>query len=143
LHCVFDLWADQWRRRHAQGDVVVVRFADDFVVGFEYREDAERFWSDLRDRLAKFSLELNAEKTRLIRFGRFAAQQCQERGLGKPETFRFLGFTHICGKSRSGRFQLKCQGPPKNVGRSPLKNVGRSWWVRAGCCDWGDVSSVG
>jgi RNA-directed DNA polymerase len=107
LHYVFDLWADQWRRRHARGDVVITRFADDFVVGFEHREDAKRFWSDLRDRLAKFSLELNAEKTRLIRFGRFAAQQCQERGLGKPETFRFLGFTHICGKSRTGRFQLK------------------------------------
>jgi RNA-directed DNA polymerase len=106
LHYVFDLWADQWRRRHARGDVVVVRFADDFVVGFEHRDDAERFWSDLRERLARFSLELNAEKTRLIRFGRFAAQQCQERGLGKPDTFRFLGFTHICGKSRSGRFQL-------------------------------------
>jgi len=107
LHYVFDLWAEQWRRRHARGDVVIVRFADDFVVGFEHREDAERFWADLRDRLAKFSLELNAEKTRLIRFGRFAAQQCQERGLGKPETFRFLGFTHICGKTRTGRFQLK------------------------------------
>ena len=107
LHYVFDLWADQWRRRHARGDVVIVRFADDFVVGFEHRGDAERFWSDLRDRLAKFSLELNAEKTRLIRFGRFAAQQCRERDLGKPETFRFLGFTHICGESRSGRFQLK------------------------------------
>jgi RNA-directed DNA polymerase len=107
LHYVFDLWADQWRRRHARGDVVVVRFADDFVVGFEHRSDAERFWSDLRDRLAKFSLELNAEKTRLIRFGRFAAQQCQDRGLGKPETFRFLGFTHVCGMDRRGRFQLK------------------------------------
>ena len=107
LHYVFDLWADQWRRRHARGDVVITRFADDFVVGFEHRSDAERFWRDLRDRLAKFSLELNAEKTRLIRFGRFAARQCRQRGLGKPETFRFLGFTHICGKSRSGRFQLK------------------------------------
>jgi RNA-directed DNA polymerase len=107
LHYVFDLWADQWRRRRARGDVVIARFADDFVVGFEHRGDAERFWSDLRERLAEFSLELNAEKTRLIRFGRFAAQQCQERGLGKPETFRFLGFTHICAKSRSGRFQLK------------------------------------
>ena len=107
LHYVFDLWADQWRRRHAHGDVVIVRFADDFVVGFEHRGDAERFWSGLRDRLAKFALELNAEKTRLIRFGRFAAQQHRERGLGKPETFRFLGFTHICGESRAGRFQLK------------------------------------
>ena len=107
LHYVFDLWAHQWRTRRARGDVVITRFADDFVVGFEHRSDAQRFWSDLRDRLAKFSLELNAEKTRLIRFGRFAAQQRVERGLGKPETFRFLGFTHICGRSRSGRFQLK------------------------------------
>ncbi|MGH2843645.1 MAG: group II intron reverse transcriptase/maturase [Solirubrobacteraceae bacterium] len=107
LHYVFDLWAHQWRTRHARGDVVISRFADDFVVGFEHRSDAERFWADLRDRLAKFSLELNAEKTRLVRFGRFAAQQRIERGLGKPETFRFLGFTHICGKSRNGRFQLK------------------------------------
>ena len=107
LHYVFDLWAHQWRARHARGDVVIVRFADDAVVGFEYREDAERFWADLRDRLAKFSLELNAEKTRLIRFGRFAAQQRKERGLGKPETFQFLGFTHICGKTKAGRFKLK------------------------------------
>jgi len=91
LHYVFDLWADQWRRRHARGDVVVVRFADDFVVGFEHRNDAERFWSDLRERLARFSLELNAEKTRLIRFGRFAARQCQELGLGKPEALGRAG----------------------------------------------------
>ena len=98
LHYVFDLWAHQWRVRHARGDVVIVRFADDAVVGFEYREDAERFWADLRDRLAKFSLELNAEKTRLIRFGRFAAQQRKERGLGKPETFQFLGFTQFGGR---------------------------------------------
>ena len=107
LHYVFDLWAHQWRTRHARGDVVIVRFADDAVVGFEYREDAERFWADLRDRLAKFNLELNADKTRLIRFGRFAVQQRQERGLGKPETFQFLGFTHICGKTKAGRFKLK------------------------------------
>jgi group II intron reverse transcriptase/maturase len=108
LHYVFDLWAHQWRTRHAHGDVVIVRFADDFVVGFEHREDAERFWEDLRDRLAEFSLELNAEKTRLIEFGRFAAERRKARGLGKPETFRFLGFTHACGKTRkSGRFKLK------------------------------------
>jgi RNA-directed DNA polymerase len=106
-HYVFDLWAHQWRRRHARGNVVIVRFADDAVVGFEHRDDAERFWADLRDRLARFGLELNAEKTRLIRFGRFAAQQRQERGLGKPETFSFLGFTHICAQSRKGRFKLK------------------------------------
>jgi RNA-directed DNA polymerase len=106
-HYVFDLWAHQWRRRHARGNVVIVRFADDAVVGFEHRDDAERFSADLRDRLAKFGLELNAEKTRLIRFGRFAVQQRQERGLGKPETFSFLGFTHICAQSRKGRFKLK------------------------------------
>ena len=99
-HYVLDLWAHQWRTRHARGDVVIVRWADDFVVGFEYREDAERFWAELRDRLAKFGLELNAEKTRLIEFGRHAARDRAARGLGKPETFQFLGFTHICGKTQ-------------------------------------------
>jgi RNA-directed DNA polymerase len=107
LHYVFDLWAHQWRSRHARGDVVIVRFADDAVAGFERREDAERFWSELRDRLAQFSLELNAEKTRLVQFGRFAAQNRAERGLGKPETFSFLGFTHVCATTRNGRFKLK------------------------------------
>jgi RNA-directed DNA polymerase len=107
LHYVFDLWADQWRRRHARGDVVITRFADDYVVGFEHRDEAERFLADLRGRLAEFGLELADEKTRLIEFGRFAAERRRARGLGKPETFQFLGFTHICGKTRSGRFQLK------------------------------------
>jgi RNA-directed DNA polymerase len=107
LHHVFDLWAHQWRDRHAHGDVVIVRFADDLVVGFEHRDDAERFQADLRARLAEFALELNAEKTRLIEFGRFAALDRQKRGLGKPETFTFLGFTHICAKTRNGRFKLK------------------------------------
>jgi RNA-directed DNA polymerase len=107
LHYVFDLWAHQWRTRHAHGDVVIVRFADDFVVGFEYRNDAERFWADLRERLAQFCLELNAEKTRLIEFGRFAARDRRARGLGRPETFQFLGFTHVCAKTRKGRFKLK------------------------------------
>jgi group II intron reverse transcriptase/maturase len=107
LHYVFDLWAHQWRTRHAHGDVVIVRFADDFVVGFEHREDAERFWADLRDRLAQFGLELNAEKTRLIEFGRFAARNRKTRGLGRPETFGFLGFTHACAMTKKGRFKLK------------------------------------
>ena len=107
LHYVFDLWADQWRRRHAHGDVIIVRFADDYIVGFEHQGDARRFLADLRGRLAEFSLELATEKTRLIEFGRFAAERRQKRGLGKPETFGFLGFTHICGKARNGRFQLK------------------------------------
>ena len=104
---MFDLWADQWRRRHARGDVILVRFADDYVAGFEHREDAERFLADLRDRFAKFSLELHPEKTRLIEFGRFAARGRARRGDSKPETFEFLGLTHICAKTRTGRFTLK------------------------------------
>jgi len=107
LHYVFDLWADQWRRRHARGDVILTRFADDYVAGFQHRDDAERFLADLRDRLAKFGLGLAAEKTRLIEFGRYAAERRAERGLGKPETFDFLGFTHICAKTTNGQFKLK------------------------------------
>jgi group II intron reverse transcriptase/maturase len=106
-HYVFDLWAHHWRGRHAHGDVIIVRFADDAVVGFEHREDAERFWAELRDRLVQFGVELNADKTRLIEFGRFAAQNRKRRRLGRPETFRFLGFTHICAKTKTGRFKLK------------------------------------
>jgi RNA-directed DNA polymerase len=107
FHYAFDLWAHQWRERQACGDVVIVRFADDIVVGFERRDDAERFRRDLGERLAKFALELNAEKTRLIEFGRFARERRSKRGLGKPETFEFLGFTHICAEGRTGRFKLK------------------------------------
>jgi len=106
LHYVFDLWADQWRRRHAHGDVILVRFADDFVAGFQHRDDAERFKADLRDRFAQFSLELHPDKTRLIEFGRFAAANRQARGAGKPETFRFLGFAHYCATTRTGRFRV-------------------------------------
>lgn len=107
LHYVLDLWADQWRRRHAHGDVILVRFADDYMAGFEHRDDAERFLADLRERFAKFALELHPDKTRLIEFGRFAAQSRAGRGLGKPETFEFLGFTHMCARSRRGWFKLK------------------------------------
>jgi RNA-directed DNA polymerase len=107
LHYVFDLWADQWRRRHARGDVILVRFADDYVAGFEHREDAERFLADLRERFAEFNLELADEKTRLIEFGRFAAQRRKARGFGRPETFDFLGFTHCCAQTQNGRFLLK------------------------------------
>jgi len=107
LHHVFDLWADWWRRRHAHGDVIIVRFADDITIGFEHEQDAQRFWADLRERLAKFGLELHPDKTRLIEFGRHAARRRRARGLGKPETFDFLGFTHICAESRSGRFWLR------------------------------------
>ena len=107
LHYVFDLWARQWKQRYARGEVVVVRFADDLVLGFQHRDDAERFWADLRERFAQFNLELNDDKTRLIEFGRFAAENREAQGLRKPETFDFLGFTHICAKDRRGRFKLK------------------------------------
>jgi len=101
LHYVFDLWVEAWRKKVAKGEVVVVRYADDLVVGFENRAEAERFLAEFRERLAKFGLELHAEKTRLIEFGRFAASNRKRRGEGKPETFTFLGFTHYCGKQRS------------------------------------------
>ena len=107
LHHVLDLWVDWWRRRHARGDVIIVRWADDFIVGFEHEQDARRFLVELRERLARFGLELHPDKTRLIEFGRHAARRRRARGLGKPETFDFLGFTHICAKSRSGRFWLR------------------------------------
>jgi len=100
LHYVFDLWVEAWRKKVAQGDVIVVRYADDLVVGFESRAEAERFLEAFRERLSKFGLELHPEKTRLIEFGRFAAPSREKRGEGKPETFTFLGFTHYCGKRR-------------------------------------------
>lgn len=106
LHYVFDLWVQRWRRKQARGDVIAVRFADDFVVGFQHREEAERFLTELRDRFAKFGLELHPEKTRLIEFGRFAEKNRRDRGDGKPPTFNFLGFTHICGKTRNGKFAV-------------------------------------
>ena len=106
LHYVFDQWAHQWRGRHAHGDMVIVRFADEYIVGFEQESDARQFLSDLRGRLAKFALELAPEKTRLIEFGRHAAARRAARGLGRPETFQFLGFTHISAKTRNGRFKL-------------------------------------
>jgi group II intron reverse transcriptase/maturase len=106
LHYVFDLWIQRWRQKQARGDIVIVRFADDFVVGFQHRHEAERFLAELRERFARFGLELHPDKTRLIRFGRFADQNRRERGEGKPETFNFLGFTHSCGKTRKGGFTV-------------------------------------
>ena len=106
LHYVFDLWVQRWRQTQATGDVVVVRFADDFIVGFQYRPEAERFLAALRERFAKFGLALHPDKTRLIEFGPFADRNRRGRGQGKPETFNFLGFTHICGKKRSGMFTV-------------------------------------
>lgn len=107
LHHVLDLWVQRWRSKEARGDLVIVRYADDFIVGFQHRSDAERFRAELSQRLAKFGLELHSEKTRLIAFGKFAHSNRRERGLdGKPETFNFLGLTHICGRSRAGKFLL-------------------------------------
>ena len=101
----FDLWVQHWRKHRATGEVIVVRYADDSVLGFQHRADAERFLREWRERLREFGLELHPDKTRLIEFGRFAAASRKQRGVGKPETFDFLGFTHICGQSRkSGKF---------------------------------------
>lgn len=122
LHYVLDLWADWWRRRHAHGDVIIVRWADDFIVGFEHEQDARRFLDELRERFARFGLELHPDKTRLIEFGRHAARDRAARGLGKPETFDFLGFTHICAKSKTGRFWLKRVTISKRL-RAKLREV--------------------
>jgi RNA-directed DNA polymerase len=122
LHYGFDLWIQQWRRSKAGGDVVVVRFADDFVVGFERREDGERFWNELGERLSRFGLALHREKTRLIEFGRYAEQERRRRGEGKPDTFNFLGFTHSCGKTRKGKFMVLRQTMRKRW-QAKLKQV--------------------
>jgi len=107
LHYAIDLWAEQWRRREASGAMIIVRYADDLVVGFEHEADARHFLDDMRQRLAVFALSLHPDKTRIIEFGRHAAANRASRGLGKPETFNFLGFTFACGKTRSGKFQIK------------------------------------
>jgi len=129
LHYVFDLWVQQWRSQHACGEVIAVRYADDVVLGFQHQSDAERFRKDLEWRLAKFGLALNAEKTRLIRFGRFAAQQQSERGLGKPETFDFLGFTHHCAKTKDRRFAVRRRTVKKRMA-AKLKEVKTSLMAR-------------
>ncbi len=106
LHYVFDLWAERWRRREAAGDMIIVRYADDIIVGFQHEADARRFWDAMRERLGEFALSLHPDKTRLIEFGRFAAANRAKRGSSKPETFNFLGFTFICGKSLTGKFLI-------------------------------------
>ena len=107
LHYTVDLWAVRWRRHAATGDMIIVRYADDFIVGLQHEHDARRFLDEMRERLGEFALSLHPEKTRLIEFGRFAAERRKRRGLGKPETFNFLGFTFICGKTRAGKFQVQ------------------------------------
>ena len=106
LHYVLDLWVHWWRKKRAHGEVIVVRFADDWVAGFQYKSDAQQFLQELKKRFARFGLELHPDKTRLIEFGRFAARDRNDHGQGKPETFDFLGFTHICGKTRKGKFMV-------------------------------------
>ena len=123
LHYVLDLWFQKkWRVHEVKGDTIIVRYADDFVVGFQHKQDAERFLHDLKERLGRFGLELHPDKTRLIEFGRFAIKDRRQRGLGKPETFDFLGFTHYCAKDRKGRFQLGRKPVSKRMRRT-LKRI--------------------
>jgi len=122
LHYVFDLWVDVWRTKCAQGDVVVVRYADDTVLGFQHRAEADRFLMNLRERLAKFGLELHPDKTRRIEFGRYAEQNRKRRGEEKPETFDFLGFTHISGKNGKGFFTVKRRTIRKRM-RGKLRQI--------------------
>src|SRR5881296_281723 len=144
LHYAFDLWMQAWRRKQASGDVIVVRFADDIVIGFQSKSDAERFWAELIERFRKFRLELHPEKTRLLEFGPFAAENRKRLGKGKPETFNFLGFTHICVRKRSnGRFTVRRQTIRKRLQaklsevkaelkrrmHDPIPDVGK--WLRA------------
>ncbi len=130
LHYVLDLWVEQWRKNRTSGDVIIVRYADDFVMGFQHRTDAERFLKELRERMCKFGLALHPEKTRLIEFGRFAAENRKNRGERKPETFDFLGFTHICWKKRvSGGFIVKRKTAAKRL-RAKLKAVREALLVR-------------
>ena len=142
MHYVFDLWADQWRRKHSHGDMIIVRYCDDFVVGFQYKDDAEQFWRELIERFGEFNLKLHEDKTRLIEFGRFAAENRKRNGEKKPETFDFLGFTHICGKTRKGYFIIFLHTISKRVSsklrelkvelkrrlHDPVQEVGR--WLR-------------
>jgi RNA-directed DNA polymerase len=122
LHYVLDLWAERWRRREASGDMIIVRYADDLVVGFEHEMDARRFLDEMRERLGMYSLSLHPEKTRLIEFGRHAAINRKRRGLGKPETFSFLGFIFISGRSRRGKFQIKRKSRPDRM-RAKLQAI--------------------
>src|SRR5437763_540113 len=129
LHYALDLWALRCRRREARGDMIFVRYAVDFIVGFQHESDARRFLDEMRERLREFALSLHPEKTRLIEFGRFAAERRKRRELGKPETFNFLGFTSICGKPRAGQFQLKRKTRRARM-RAKLKMIKKELWRR-------------
>jgi hypothetical protein len=129
LHYALDLWAVRWRQREATGDMIIVRYSDDFIVGFQHESDARRCLDEMRERLQKFTLTLNPEKTRLIEFGRFAAERRRRKGLGKPETFNFLGFTFICGKTRQGTFQIKRKTRRDRM-REKLRMLKQEMWQR-------------
>src|ERR687898_354682 len=129
LHYVFDLWANRWRQREATGDMIIVRYADDIVVGFENEVDARRFWEAMRERLQEFALTLHPEKTRLIEFGRYAASNRKRRGLSKPETFTFLGFTFICGTSGGGYFRIHRKSRRDRM-TAKLKEIKEEVWRR-------------
>ena len=129
LHYALDLWALRWRRREVTGDMIFVRYADDFIVGFQHESDARRFLDEMRERLGKFALSLHPEKTRLIEFGRFAAERRKRRGFGKPETFNFVGFTFICGKTRAGKFQIKRKTRRDRM-RAKLTMIKEEMWRR-------------
>src|ERR1700730_16719003 len=129
LHHTLDLWALRWRRREATGDMIFVRYADDFIVGFQHESDARRFLDEMRERLRKFALSLHPEKTSLIEVGRSGRGQRKRRGLGKPETFNFLGFTFICGKTRAGKFQIKRKTRRDRM-RAKLKMIKEEMWRR-------------
>lgn len=122
LHYVFDLWVQHWRKTKAKGDVIVVRWADDFVVGFEHQQDAEQFHHELAECFAQLKLKLHPEKTRVIEFGRLAVKQRKARGQGKPETFNFLGFTHSCSQTRKGKFTVLRRTMSKRK-RAKLKEI--------------------
>ncbi|MGF6292834.1 hypothetical protein QFZ98_004695 [Paraburkholderia youngii] len=129
LHYVFDLWIERWRRQRARGTVVVSRYADDTVVGFQYEADALLLMKDLRQRMEEFDLTLHPEKTRLLEFGRYAAERRRRKGMGKPETFTYLGFTHISGTSLNGSFRLKRKSRKDRL-RAKLKQVKEQMRVR-------------
>ena len=129
LHYALDLWAVRWRRREATGDMIIVRYADDFIIGFQHESDARRFLDEMRERLKKFALTLHPEKTRLLEFGRFAVERRKRCGLGKAETFNFLGFTFICGKTQSGKFQIRRKTRRDRM-RVKLKMIKEEMWKR-------------
>ena len=128
LHYVLDQWLQHWRKHHVRGDMIMVRYADDFIVGFQFQNEANRFHEALKERLAKFGLELQEQKTRIIEFGRFAESNRKKRSDGKPETFDFLGFTHICGKTRNNKRYVTKRKPIAKKLRAKLKELKEQIW---------------